>query len=48
MFYNYSKGTKLVSECFRNKKLINENKKLMNYGENIKFNLSRNNKTNLK
>ena len=35
MFYNYSKGTKLVSECFRNKKLINENKKLMNYGEKI-------------
>ena len=35
MFYNYSKGTKLVSDSFRNKKLINENKKLMNYGEKI-------------
>ena len=35
MFYNYSKGTKLVSDSFRNKKLINENKKLMNYGDKI-------------
>ena len=35
MFYNYSKGTKLVSDSFRYKKLINENKKLMNYGEKI-------------
>jgi len=35
MFYNYNKGTKLVSDSFRNKKLINENRKLMNYGEKI-------------